>query len=114
MGACLVYLSRRPTRNVNQIPSPSPPSKGEERMRRWIVQGLLPALGAGLLLLAVIVGGQWARQGLHGQERYELSFAAVECAPPPGLTREEFLTEVQYLSGLPDRLDVLAADTPPR
>ena len=83
-------------------------------MRQWIVQGLLPLLTAALLLLGVIVGGQYARERLRAHEHVCLVFASLECAPPPGQSREDFLTEVQYWSGLPDRMDLLTNDVPDR
>jgi hypothetical protein len=80
-------------------------------MGRWIVQGLLPALAGAALMLAVIAGGRWARERLRGEG---VAFADIDCPPPPERTREDFLTEVQYLSGLPDRLDALSGDAPQR
>src|SRR5438128_2591134 len=47
--------------------------------------------------------GRLARDGLRKAAR--LTFADVQCEPPPGMTRKDFLLETQYLAGLPDRLD---------
>jgi hypothetical protein len=81
-------------------------------MRRWIVQGLLPALAPVLVLVGVIAWGQYSRDRLRSQDRYHVAVSAIDCLPPPNLSRDDFLNEVQYLSGLPGRLDLLDSDTP--
>jgi hypothetical protein len=78
--------------------------------RRWLVQGSLLVLIVAGSLAAVIVLGQWGLEEIRGKERYAVPFASIECAAPPGLTRAEFLDEVQYLSRLPDRLGLLDDD----
>jgi hypothetical protein len=61
--------------------------------------------------LAGVIGlGQWGLEQIRGKERYAVSFASIDCTPPPGLTRAEFLDEVQYLSRLPDRFGFLDED----
>jgi hypothetical protein len=79
-------------------------------MRKWLVQGV-----ALLLVVAVVLGGvaglgRLASQHLRQQQQYTLSFADISCAPPPGLSRTDFLDEVQYFSGLPDQLVLLEPD----
>lgn len=94
-------------------PAP-PPRQRLHALRAWGVQLLLPLLlGAGLLFGLTALGGH-LRQRLRSGGTRQLSVPAVECEPPPGMTREEFLDEVQYLAGLPDRLNVLDAATIPR
>jgi hypothetical protein len=83
-------------------------------MRRWIVQGLLPALAPVLVLVGVIAWGQYSRDRLRTQDRYRLPFATIDCPSPPSLSRDDFLNEVQYQSSLPDRVDLLDGDTPER
>jgi hypothetical protein len=51
--------------------------------------------------------GQHALRRLAGQERYQTAFADIDCPAPPGLSRAEFLEQVQYLANLPDQLDRL-------
>src|SRR5207244_3915425 len=46
----------------------------------------------------------------QGEGRYQVALADIECNPPPTLTRSEFLDEVQYLSGISDRLSLLDED----
>jgi hypothetical protein len=77
------------------IPHPS-------SLRIWIV-----TLTAGFSLLGTLVAGMVTRQAVQDWERYSAAFAEIECNPPAGQERREFLTEVQYLAGMPDRLSVL-------
>lgn len=76
--------------------------------------------GAALLLViagflgALIVLGRWGREQLRGRDRYLVPLAEIECVPPPGLERQEFLDEVQYLAELPARLPLLDEALPAR
>jgi hypothetical protein len=67
----------------------------------------LPLACGVAVLLAIAALGRWARQSLRQDERFGFYFAAIDCPPPIGLAKEEFLGEVQYLAGLPDRLSLL-------
>lgn len=71
---------------------------------RWLVQFVLPLLAGAGLIAGVIAVGRLARDDLRRGEP-SLTFADVDCVAPPGMTREDFLEETQYLAGLPDRLD---------
>lgn len=71
---------------------------------RWLVQFVLPLLAAAGLVAGVIWVARAARDDLRRHES-ALKFADVECVPPPGTSREDFLEEAQYLAGLPDSLD---------
>jgi hypothetical protein len=73
----------------------------------WGLQAGLPLLAGLALLAAVLVLGRLARDELRARGHYAVAFADVDCDPPPGLSREAFLGEVQYLAGLPDHLDLL-------
>jgi hypothetical protein len=79
---------------------------------------LLPALAVLLLgllvLLGVVAAGRWARDRLGQQEGWAVPFAAIDCAPPEGLSREEFLGEVQFIADYPDRLPLLDPALPDR
>jgi hypothetical protein len=73
----------------------------------------LLALGAAGLLLLVLIGlGAVTRKWLGEQERTTVSFADIDCLPPPGQERSTFLDEVQYSSRLPDQLRLLDDDLP--
>lgn len=80
----------------------------------WIVHRTILLLGplliAGLLILDIAMFRPWSRNRLRLNDRYIVRFADIECAAPPGQPRDEFLTEVQYLSSLPDKLHVLEVD----
>jgi hypothetical protein len=60
-----------------------------------------------LFLGAVLAIGRYTRAHLHAQDRYQVAFAEIDCTPPPGLGREEFLAEVQYVAGMQDRVPIL-------
>jgi hypothetical protein len=76
-------------------------------MRRWIVPVFLPLLGAALVLAGLIFGGQALRSLLKRHDRYTTAFADIDCPPPPGLGRPQFLAEVRQRADLPERLPVL-------
>ncbi len=83
-------------------------------LRKPLLQLLVPPLAALLLLAGLIVLGKAARDGLREQGRGTVPLADVICDPPPGEERPRFLDEVQYLGGLPARLQLLDADLPDR
>jgi hypothetical protein len=72
--------------------------------------GLPLAAGAALVVVVLVLAAR-AREDLTQRGARVLCFTDVECEPPAGLTRQEFLEETQYLAGLPDRFDLLANDT---
>ncbi len=76
-------------------------------MAKPLVRLLLPLAAAGLLVFGVGALGRLAREALRRDDRYTLPFASIECSPPPGMDREKFLSEVQFLAGMPDRLALL-------
>jgi hypothetical protein len=76
-------------------------------MPRWS----LPILGV-IFGLALLLGGltwlnQVAREQMRDRERYGIAFEDIECTAPPGMSRLDFLGEVQYLGGMPSRLSLL-------
>src|SRR5947209_766522 len=78
---------------------------------KWLVQlGLPLAAGAGLIAGLLVLAAR-ARDDLARRGGPVIAFTDVECEPPPGLSRQDFLQEAQYLAGLPDRFDLLAEDT---
>jgi hypothetical protein len=80
---------------------------------RWLIQFVLPLLAGAGLIAAVVWLGRLTRDDLRRGEA-DLTFADVECVPPPGMSREDFLEEAQYLAGLPDQLDPLDGATADR
>jgi hypothetical protein len=71
-------------------------------MPKWVTQILAP-LACGVLLL---FGFIWLNTLVRSQKRC-VAFDDIECEPPPGLSREEFLAEVQYLANWPDEINLL-------
>jgi hypothetical protein len=80
------------------------------RIGKWLLTWLTPLLGVGLVLLGLVVLGKLAHDHLRGLDRYAVRFTDIDCPPPPGATRADFLGEVQYVSSMPDRLHVLDTD----
>ena len=67
--------------------------------------------------LSVVIGGltavgNLARDTLGPAGRYRVDFMAVECPAPPGMTREDFLGEVQYNGRFADDLSMLDPGLP--
>jgi len=81
-------------------------------MRTRMSQVLIPILGASLLLVGVIVVGRISRDYLRQDQHYVLHFSDIDCPAPPGLRREDFLPEVQFLGQLPNSLPALDDNTP--
>lgn len=80
-----------------------------EWMRGWVARGLALALSLGLFVLLVGVIYRVTRARLHDYERFSMTFAEIECVPPPGEARADFLVEVQYLAEIPDKFSLLDA-----
>jgi hypothetical protein len=76
-------------------------------MNRWMFQALALALLLTSILLGLIALGKWSKEQVRDRERYQAAFADIDCNPPPGLARGEFLGQVQYLARLPDHFGVL-------
>jgi hypothetical protein len=83
-------------------------------MRRWIVPVVLPLLGVGLIVATVIYGGKFLRAQLKEHERFSLAFTDIDCSPPEGVERAQFLTEVRKQTDLPERIALLDTDLPTR
>jgi hypothetical protein len=77
---------------------------------RWLVQGLTLLVLVAAVLGAIIWLGNWGQEQIRGRDRYAVAFADINCAPPAGMTRGEFLDEVLYLSRWPDRFGLLDED----
>ena len=73
-----------------------------------------PVVAMVLCLALAIASIFWiarsTRQELRNWERYIMPFADIDCPPPPGGARADFLNEVQYLSGTPDQVHLLDDD----
>jgi hypothetical protein len=76
-------------------------------MSKWLVQVVAPFLGVAFALCGVLMLGQHSRTYLRNQDRYRIAFHDIDCAAPDDLTREELLSEVQYLASWPDDVRLL-------
>lgn len=81
---------------------------------RWLLQLGLPLMAGAGLLTGVVYSGRFLGDRLREQGTLAVAFADIECAPPDGMTRQEFLQEAQYLAELPDRLELVESETPGR
>jgi hypothetical protein len=82
----------------------------------------VPPVVAVLLTLgvaaAVLFGlsrlGDEARRNIGPRDRYAVKFADIRCDPPPGTTRETFLSEVRYAANVPPTFQALDAELAPK
>jgi hypothetical protein len=81
-------------------------------MRRWIVPVVLPLLGIGLVVGGVVWGGRLLRSHLQDHERFSLAFTDIDCSPPDGVERTQFLSEVRAQTELPERIALLDNELP--
>lgn len=88
------------------------PSLGAQFLSRLFL--LLVLLVPAAALYGVLTAGRWAREQLRDDERYAFAFGQIDCPPPQGHERAAFLAEVQYLTEMPDRLQLLDHDLAPR
>lgn len=102
-------------------PASRPP--WDERLRagvarlagRTLTHFLLPILIPCLVVLFGLIGLQVLQSALRARSGpLPTAFADIDCPSPPGLTRREFLDDVQAYANLPDRLDRNDPDLPPR
>jgi hypothetical protein len=61
----------------------------------------------------VFIGGR-IRDELRRDGGHTIAFNDIECDPPEGLSREEFLEQTQYLANFPDDFNVLDPAVGPR
>jgi hypothetical protein len=71
---------------------------------------LLPVGCAIAMLLGLAAVGRWSRESLQQDPRYYFDFMAIDCTPPVGQSKREFLGEVQYLASLPNQLSLIGND----
>jgi len=69
---------------------------------RWLTQLVLPLGLAGALLVGVVALGRYL-----GERGAIVSFREVECEPPEGMTRQQFLEEAEYLAGVSPQLSLV-------
>jgi hypothetical protein len=81
-------------------------------MSRIIFRSLLLLVLVGAVLGGVVWTGRQALEHLRGQDRYTIPLSDIQCDPPAGMDRIDFIDEVQYLAGLPTELHVLDENMP--
>jgi hypothetical protein len=74
-----------------------------------VAVAVLPAF-----LFGIIALGQYAREQIQTQPRYKVFFSEIDCTVPPGMSRSDFLGEVQYTAELPDHFNALDPQLPRR
>jgi hypothetical protein len=76
-------------------------------MSKMLAQVVAPFVVVALALGSVFALGHLSRNHLREHDRYRIAFRDIDCSAPDGMTREEFLDEVQYLASWPDDLRLL-------
>lgn len=69
-------------------------------MDKRLIYPLLAVIAAGGIVFGVAGLGEWARSDLDRRDYFRLAIDEVECPTPPGMTREVFLAEVQFVGSL--------------
>jgi len=83
-------------------------------LRGWAVVPAVLLGGLGLTLLGLYALERWTRERLHETAADRVAFTDIDCEPPPGRSKADFLHEVRYESGLPAELSVLEDGLPDR
>ncbi len=91
-------------------PKPSP-EKSTWR-QTWLLKCTLLLLFVALFLGAVIWAGRWGLEQLRGSDRYRADFSDIECDPPVGMKKQDFLDEVRFEAHLPRQFSILEAELP--
>jgi hypothetical protein len=60
-----------------------------------------------MLLGGLVWLGRYARDQILDRERFQVAFADIDCQPPPGVDRGDFLDEVMYHARCPERFSIL-------
>src|SRR5688500_18899808 len=83
-------------------------------MRSWLLHAALPPVLTLLTVLGLGEAGDGTAEALRCGRPTSHAFADIEVEPPPGVSRAEFLAEVQYISDLPDSYSLTNEDSLPR
>ena len=93
------------------MPAKARPDKSSW-FRGWLLKSVLLFVLVAGFLGGLIGAGRWGLEHLRGRDRYDMAFTDIECVPPVGMDKQEFLHEVLYESRLPKRLHLLDEDLP--
>jgi len=86
------------------------PADQKARFDSRLVRALVVFVGVSLVVAAVAAVSRFTRGRIVNWERYNVPFSEIDCLPPPGQTRAEFLEEVRELAGFPEQLQVVDDD----
>jgi hypothetical protein len=92
----------------------APASRTGSALRSGRAQGLAVATAIALVLVGFLSLARLSRQQIRDWDRYTVLFGDIDCVPPEGQERREFLGEVQYLAGFPEHLRLLDERLPAR
>ena len=79
---------------------------------KWFFRTALVLIFVAGALAGILYLGNATEQDLTGESRYQFTFHAIQCDPPPGMTRTEFLDEAQYLANAPENWQMLEKAIP--
>jgi hypothetical protein len=82
--------------------------------RRVLPRIFLTVVGAALVVVGVIAIGEHLRDSSGAAPSSQLAVTDIECDPPRGKSRGEFLSEVHYYGRLPEKLNAADPDLPDR
>jgi hypothetical protein len=83
-------------------------------MPRWLLKALMPLIAVALFLGGLLLLGRLTHDWLAGQDRATFALADADCPAPPNQSSADFVNEVQYLAGLPERVNLLDDELPER
>jgi hypothetical protein len=90
--------------------APEPAPRGTS----WIVKSSLVLLAVAAFLGGLIALGRWGQEWLQGRERYDVPFADIDCNPPAGMERKEFLAEARSAAKFDEPVNLIDEDLPAR
>lgn len=85
---------------------------GNVALRQWLWSLLLVSAVTGLTIWGIVKLGEWTSQSLEKDKRFGVRFEDIQCTPPPGMQRLQFLGEVRYLSEMPISFSLLDEEAP--
>jgi hypothetical protein len=78
---------------------------------RWLSKSVLGLVvlvaGPAVVLVGLVLLGEAALERVRAWDRYSIPFADIQCTPPEGLSREDFLLQVRYVSEMPEQIRLL-------
>jgi hypothetical protein len=87
---------------------PPPPSRPWHNS--WLLRSALLLMLVVLFLGGVIWAGRWGKERLP--DRYDVPFSDIECEPPVGMPKQDFLDEVLFNTPRLKRLHLLDEELP--